>query len=144
MGEQTRNLLEECSKGCKMGINSIEQIKEFITEDAELKKVIEHYNEKYKNLDEETTRQLHQIGESGKEPPKMAEAFSWITTEMKLMIKGDRNQVAKLMMDGCNMGIKSISEAINQNPEAEENAKSIAKKLVKALEDFQKDMKQFL
>lgn len=74
----------------------------------------------------------------------MAEAFSWMTTEMKLMVKGNRREVAKLMIDGCSMGIKSISEALNSNTEAEEPAKSIAKKLVKALEDFMKDMKPFL
>ena len=60
------------------------------------------------------------------------------------MLKGDRRQVAKLMMDGCNMGIKSISEAINENREASEQAKSIARKLVKELEEFMKDMKEFL
>jgi hypothetical protein len=144
VGEQTVKLLNECSKGCKMGIDSIEQVRKFITEDAELEKVIGHYDEKYKRLDEETAQQLRKYGEPEKEPPIMAEAFSWMTTEMKLMVKGNRREVAKLMIDGCSMGIKSISEALNSNTEAEEPAKSIAKKLVKALEDFMKDMKPFL
>ena len=74
----------------------------------------------------------------------MASVFSWITTEMKLMIKDDSRQIAKLMMDGCNMGIQSISEAVNENPEASGESKSAAKKLVKELEDFMKELKPFL
>ncbi len=144
MEDQTVQLLEECSKGCKMGLDSIGQVQDFITEDEKLKKVIDRYHEKYRTLDEETARLLGQFGEQDKEPGIMAAAFSWMTTEMKLMLKGDRRQVAKLMMDGCNMGIKSISEAINENREASEQVKSIARKLVKELEEFMKDMKEFL
>lgn len=144
MDEKTIKLLEECSKGCKMGLDSIGQIRDFITEDEDLKKVIDRYDEKYRTLDEETRKLLSQAGEPDKEPGMMAVAFSWMTTEMKLMLKGDRKQVAKLMMDGCNMGIQSISEALNENREASEQAKTIARKLVKALEEFMKDMKEFL
>lgn len=144
MDEKTIKLLEECSKGCKMGLDSIGQIRDFITEDEDLKKVIDRYDEKYRTLDEETRQLLSQAGEPDKEPGMMAVAFSWMTTEMKLMLKGDRRQVAKLMMDGCNMGIQSISGALNENREASEQAKTNARKLVKALEEFMKDMKAFL
>lgn len=144
MDDQTIKLLEECSKGCKMGIDSIGQVQDFITEDEKLKKVIDRYHEKYQILDEETSRLLKQAGEPDKEPGMMAAAFSWMTTEMKLMLKGDSRQVARLMMDGCNMGIKSISEALNDNRGASEQAKTIARKLVKDLEEFMKDIKEFL
>lgn len=143
METQTIRLLDECSKGCKMGIDSIEQIKEYV-KDEELLHVLEHYTADYKKLDDETAALLRQNGEPEKEPGKMALAFSYITTEMKLMVKDDSSQIAKMLMDGCNMGIKSISEAVNDNPEAEKESRSIAKKLVKALEDFMKDLKQFL
>ena len=39
MDEQTRLLLEECSSGCKMAVNSLEQTSEFI-KDSELLKLI--------------------------------------------------------------------------------------------------------
>lgn len=143
MEEQSMKLLEECSKGCKMGIDSIEQVKTYMKDDN-LAKVVAHYNEIYKNLDDEVARLLMQDGEPEKEPGKMAVAFSWITTEMKLMIKDDSGQIAKLMMDGCNMGIQSIGKVINENPEASKQARAVAEKLVKALEDYMKDLKQFL
>lgn len=87
---------------------------------------------------------LNEEGRPEQEPGKMASVFSWITTEMKLMIKDDSQQIAKLMMDGCNMGIQSISEAVNDNPEASRESKAAAKRLVKELENFMKDLKPFL
>ena len=42
-----------------------------------------------------------------------ASAFSKMTTEMKLMMKDDSSQVAKLVMDGCNMGIQTLGGYIN-------------------------------
>ena len=143
MEEQTIKLLEECSKGCKMGTDSIEQVKDYIT-DEDLWNVIEKYDGKYKELDKEIAGLLKEEGRPDQEPGKMASVFSWITTEMKLMIKDDSRQLAKLMMDGCNMGIQSISEAVNENPEASGESKSAAKKLVKELEDFMKELKPFL
>ena len=143
MEEQTIKLLDECSKGCKMGTDSIEQVKDFVT-DEDLWNVIEKYNSKYKKLDDEIAQLLMESGRPEQEPGKMAVMFSWITTEMKLMIKDDSRQIAKLMMDGCNMGIQSISETINDTPEASRESKTAAKRLVKELEGFMKELKEFL
>lgn len=74
----------------------------------------------------------------------MASAFSWISTEMKMMFKDDNNQIAKIMMNGCNMGIQSISEDINKYSNASGESVSLAKKIVKAEENFMKDLERFL
>ena len=58
MEDQTVQLLEECSKGCKMGLDSIGQVQDFITYDEKLKKGIDRYHVKYRTLDEETSRLL--------------------------------------------------------------------------------------
>ena len=39
MDEQTRKLLEECTVGCRMAVESFEQIKEYV-KDTEFKKLI--------------------------------------------------------------------------------------------------------
>ena len=44
----------------------------------------------------------------------MASVFSQLTADMKLMIKYDNHQFAKLMMNGCNIGIQSISKYVNE------------------------------
>ncbi|HPF28988.1 MAG TPA: hypothetical protein PLZ77_02655 [Lachnospiraceae bacterium] len=65
-------------------------------------------------------------------------------TDHKLMAEKDSHQIAKLMMDGCNMGIQSVSEYQNQYRNASKEALELAQKLVRAEEDFMEEMKQFL
>lgn len=143
MSEHTRKLLEECSSGCKMGIGSMEQIERFI-KDEQLKKLIESYKKKHEEIEAESTKLLVPYGETGHEPGAVATAFSWFTTEMKLMVNTKDHEVAKLMMDGCNMGIQSISKFQNQYTEASKEAKDIAEKLVKLDEAFMNDLKEYL
>lgn len=143
MNEDTRKLLEECNSGCKMALGSMKQVKEYI-QDEKLKKIVESYKQKHKQLEIESSNLLKGAGNSEKEPGVMASMFSWFTTEMKLMIEDDGHQIAKLMMDGCNMGIQSISEYQNKYKEASKEATELAKKLVKTEENFMQEMKQFL
>ena len=143
MNEDTRKLLEECNSGCKMALGSMKQVKEYI-QDEKIKKIVESYKQKHEQLEIESSNLLKGAGNSEKEPGVMASMFSWFTTEMKLMIEDDGHQIAKLMMDGCNMGIQSISEYQNKYKEASKEATELAKKLVKTEENFMQEMKQFL
>ena len=59
------------------------------------------------------------------------------------MMQEDSSQIAKIMMDGCNMGIQAISEKINAYPSASEKSKKIARKLIQIEEDFMEEMKAF-
>lgn len=143
MEEDTKKLLEECNSGSKMGINSIEQVMEYI-KDENLKKLVLDYKEKNEKIEQQSSEMLEKQGEEEKEPPAIATAFSWFTTEMKLIIKNDSSQIAKLMMDGCNMGIQSISKYQNQYKNASKESMNLAQKLVKIQEDFMKELKDFL
>ena len=40
MEDHTIRLLQECSKGCKMGIKSIEQVNEYVS-DSKLRRIID-------------------------------------------------------------------------------------------------------
>lgn len=143
MDEQTTKLLKECNSGCKMAINSIDRLKDFVT-NPELDKKLAEAKEQHRYLENETSKLLKEAGQEEKEPDRMAAAFSWITTEVKMMIKDDSSQVAKVLMNGCNMGIQSISECMNQCSNASHESKSLAKKLVKCEEQIMEDMKKFL
>ena len=74
----------------------------------------------------------------------MASVFSQLTADMKLMIKDDNHQIAKLMMNGCNMDIQSISKYVNEYNEASQEVQDLCEDLVKIEEDFMKDLKQFM
>lgn len=143
MTEQTVELLDECSSGCKMAINSMKQILDFI-KDEKLEKIIRSYTEKHQKLERETGEQLNEYGRDEEKPGLVASAMSWISTEAKLMINGNAAQIAKIIMDGCNMGIQSIGKRINECISASEESISLAKRLVRTEEDLMLEMKQFL
>ena len=143
MNEDTIKLLEECNAGCKMAIGSMNQVQEYVQDD-ELRQAIDKYKARHEKLEEESAGILEESGKQEKEPGVVASTFSWFTTEMKLMIDADNHQIAKLMMDGCNMGIQSISEFQNQYSEASKEAKEIAKKLIQMEEEFRKEVEKFL
>ena len=131
----TIRLAGHCDAGCKMAIDSMDQIS---------RNVISSSKNRHKDLEQEASGLLNKYGKNEQDPQKMASAFSWLSTEMKMMFKDDNNQIAKIMMNGCNMGIQSISEDINKYSNASSESVSLAKKLVKAEENFMRDLERFL
>lgn len=143
MEEDTRLILQECEAGCGMAVESIDQIRDYVT-DERLLKIIEKYRDRHMRLKEECHRLLYQKGEKDKAPHPAAKAMSWISTEMKLMIDDDEKKIAGILTDGCNMGIKSIAKYENQYPEASSESIRIADRLIKAEEDFSKELREFI
>lgn len=131
--EHTIALLKECSSGCKMALNSIGQILEYV-QDEMLEHTILEAKEEHEKLEKKCGELLRREGEHEKQPGIAAEAFSKITTDVKMMMNGGNCQIAKLLMDGCNMGIQSISECRNQNREASKDAVDLAEKIIRAEE----------
>ena len=62
-------------------------------------------------------------------------------TDIKLLVNKDDSQVAKLAMDGCNMGIQSLSEFINKYEDASSESIAIAKKIVKQKNSLCRNLK---
>ena len=143
MSSQTVELLKECNSGCKMAINSMNQIMEYVRNEEQAD-VIRSYKKKHQGLEDEIGKQLTLNGAREEEPGLMASAMSWLSTEMKMSLRNDSNQVAKIMMDGCNMGIQSVSEYMNKYSAASKESLQLAKDLIKTEEDFMEEMKQFL
>ena len=87
---------------------------------------------------------LARYGSNEETPGKMAELGAWMSVEMGMLMHPDQKEAAKKMMDGCNMGIQSVSEYVNKYPDADEDAHELAKKLIKIEEDFMEEMKEFV
>jgi len=84
MNEQTLDLLDQVNTGCKMAINSMKQVKEYIVDDK-LKNLINSYTDEHERLEKETGDQLARYGKGEEKPGLMASAMSWISTEAKLL-----------------------------------------------------------
>lgn len=65
MDNSTKKLLEECSVGCKMGIESMEQVQHHVT-DAKIAATIEKSCSKHKELEEEISKILLRAGQPEK------------------------------------------------------------------------------
>ena len=143
MNEDTINLLKECNAGCKAGTNSMEQVQPYI-ENEKLKSIIDEYNDKHIKIGDQCHQMLNKYHEEEKDPQISAKAFSWLSTEMKLMINNDTHEIADIMIDGCNMGIKSVSKYINKYKTASTESMDLAKQLVKVEQEFMDDLLGYL
>jgi len=143
MNEDTINLLKECNAGCKSATNSMEQVKPYIKNDT-FKNMIDDYNAKHISIGDKCHQLLNESNEEEKDPSSMAKAFSWLTTEMKLMANDDTKKIAEVMYDGCQMGIKSVSQYINQYKTASDESKILSNSLVHIEQDFMKDLLEYL
>ncbi len=141
--KDTIKLLRECDAGVKMGVRSIHDVIDHV-KNPKLKEMLHACKDRHDELDKELQELLGQYADEGKEPSFMAEAMSWLKTEMKLQMKDSDKTVADLITDGCNMGVKSLSRYLNQYAAADETSKDIAKRLI-ALEDrLAIDLRAFL
>lgn len=143
VSQDTVELLKECDAGCKMAIDSMEQIYKYVTND-QLKTLITKYNGAHIRLEEDIHRMLNTIGEEEKEPNPIAKASSWIQSEVKMMMKGDTHEAASLLTDGCNMGIKSLCEYKNSYKAADEKSVNICEKICDVETKMVEELQAFL
>lgn len=143
MENDTICLLKECSSGCKMAIESIDQVLSYVTDEKQYQ-VMNDSKKRHQELEKRANELLQEYGKTEEKPGMMASMMAQLTTHMKLMVKGDTAQIGKIMMDGCNMGIESVSKYLNQYKNASGNSRKLAEDIVEASEDFQQNLKQFL
>ena len=142
--DDTIKLLNECNAGIKMGVESINEVIDRVKND-DLRNILNKYLEDNKNLGDKTHEYLNQFHDSGKEPSPIAKTMSWFKTNIKLLQGSDVDeQIADLMTDGCNMGIKSIYRYLNKYPNANNDVKGLAKDIIKSQEKFLDDLRIFL
>lgn len=139
----TIELLKECNSGIKMGVSSIDEVLEYVKDDT-LKDILNKSKEKHSILGDDTHKMLNEYHVEGKEPNPMAKAMSWIKTNFKISNSHTDGTVADLIIDGCNMGIKSLYKYLNDYSNAEPKAKDIAKRLINIEEKLIIDLRGYL
>jgi len=143
MNEDTVTILQEINSGCKTATNSIEQVMPSIVDD-DLKELISFYKEKHVRIGESAAVLLNKAEKSEKDPNWMARAMTWIGTEMRLMMGEENSQIAKVMMDGCNMGVQKLVEAKNDCTDASPESLRLLDELIETEEEFAEKIKPFL
>ena len=141
--QDTIRLLRECDAGIKMGISSIYDVLNKV-ESQKLYTILEKNKGQHEQLQGEIQGLLGKYHDEGKNPNPMAKTMSWMKTNMMLMIDDGDDRIADLMIDGCNMGVKSLSKYLNRYQAADEDSKDIAKKLIHLESQLSYDLRKFL
>ena len=141
--EDTIKLLRECDQGIKMGISSIDQVISYVSSEK-MKNVFLKSKMEHSKIENEIEEMLSRFQDEGKNPNIFVQGMSKMKTNIELMINDSDYKIASIMVDGTNMGVKSLSRYLNQYKAASEEAKYITRKIIKLEEKFSKDLREFL
>ncbi len=141
--KDTIRLLRECDAGVKMGVSSIDDVLKYVKSE-ELKRILEDSKSDHEKLDTKLQSLLDKYRDEGKDPNPMAKGISWIKTNVKLAFNESDSTIAGLITDGCNMGVKSLNQYLNEYEAADEVSKDICKKLINLEEELAVQIREFL
>ena len=141
--QDTIKLLRECDAGIKMGVSSIEDVVQYVS-DKDFQNLLSESKDQHIKLKDEIQDLLDDYSDDGKEPNLMAKGMSHIKTNIMLTLNESDSTVADLMTDGYNMGIKSLSKYLNQYKAADEKSKDITKRLINVEERLVSDIRCYL
>ncbi|MEI3089193.1 MAG: hypothetical protein V8T01_04205 [Oscillospiraceae bacterium] len=92
----------------------------------------------------ETRSLLRAQGQEGKAANPVAQSMAWLKTNWKLTVRPGDETVADLIVDGCNMGVKSLTRYQNQYPAASGHARALAGQLIDAEEQLSNELRRYL
>ena len=141
--EDTIKLLRECDQGIKMGVGSLEQVMDYASSEK-LKNILTKSKIEHEKIKEEIQVMLDSFHDDGKEPNPFITGMSKMKTSIELKMNDSDYKIADIMIDGTNMGVKSLSRYLNQYKAASEEAKYITRKVIKLEEKLSRDLREFL
>lgn len=139
----TIKLLRECDAGIKMGISSIDDVVDDV-QNQEFRELLNESRAQHQKLANEIVGLLVEHGDKGKDPNPMAKSMSHIKTSVQMMADRSDKTIARLMTDGCDMGVKSLAKYLNQYQSADEKSKDITKRLVEIEDRLSTEMRPYL
>ena len=141
--DETIKLLKECNAGVKMAVTSINEVTDKV-QNKELLSLLERFLKEHQQIEEETHNELNAYKDTEKSPNPIAEAMASAKINIKFLTNSTDQEIAELMIDRCNMGIKSVSRYINQYPTATQQVKDLCEKLIKLEQRFMDELRIYL
>ena len=141
--EHTIKLLKECDSGAKMGVDSFELVLKYI-KNEELRRIINETKLDHLETITKIKEQLNIYSSEGKDPNMIISEMSKIKMKLELSFNDSDSKIAKLMIDGCNMGIKALSEFKNKYYDADQKVIEICQRLITKEENLAKNLRRFL
>ncbi len=139
----TIELYRECDAGIQMGISAIDEVKEHAC-DGRFAEMLDGYQREYADLQNEIQGILHSCHDEGKDPNPVAKAMAWLKTNVMMAVKDTDAEIADLLTDGCNMGIKSLNKYLNLYAAADGRAKDLTRRLIELQDRQLKELRRYL
>ena len=141
--EDTEGILQECDAGVKTAVNCIDEVIER-TDNEELRRTLRESRTEHVKLGNEIAAMLDENGFSGKDPNLISKMMSKTKINAELAVSPTDATVAELMIDGCNMGVKKLSEYVNRFPTSVSPAVHVAERLIKTEQELMDAMRVYL
>ena len=125
----TIELLKECSSGVKAGVTNLNELA-VKTKSPALKKILTQSITNHESLSCQAVKLLGSSAETAKEPSMMMKGISRMKTSAMLAMDDSDSTIAGLVTDGCGMGIKSVTQSLNDCTRASAEAKAIAEQII--------------
>ena len=126
-----------------MAVSSIDDVLDNV-ENSDMLKLLKETKEHHEKLGNDLHAMLNEHQADEKEPSAIAKGMSWMKTNVKMGMDHSDETIADLMVDGCDMGIKSLQRYLNQYPAAEKSAKDICNRLISIEDKLRRDLYQYL
>lgn len=136
-------LLKECDAGTKMAVYAFDHVMDSVHSDG-LKRLLTDSKEEHERLGNELHRNLSACHAEEGEPPAMGRIGAWVSTEMKLMVNDSDQKIAKIISEGCHMGINSLSHYMNEYKDAEKESFDLCTKLIKMEQKLMDSLRMYL
>ncbi len=142
-GRDTKLLLVESNKGSKMAVASIERaIKS--AEASKLRMTLSAYRRVHTQLGNRLHGMLLARGIPDKEPGVFAKAMANLSMGIRLRAGEVDSQIAKIMMDGCNMGIQSLATYRNRYGSADKECRNLVDEMIACERSMMVQMERYL
>ena len=141
--KDTINLLKECDAGSKMAVTSIDDVLGYV-KNQEMLELLRETKDHHSELGNDLHELLNQYGSDEKEPSMMAKGMSHMKMSVKIGMDNCDSTIADLIIEGCDMGIRSLYKYLHQYSEADKKACDIGKRLISIEDELRRKMYKYL
>ena len=145
MDRNDLNVLDEVNKGCTMGMDAIEFVSKKVGDEDFRHTLGVEYN-KYKDISRRVNA-LYDEADTRKDPHEtggMNKVMTWWGIQMKTMTDQSNSNISELLLNGTNMGIIEGRRLLNQNPNINNDIRTLLDDFVKMQEDSVETLKTYL
>ena len=137
------SLLQEVFSGCQYAVSSIGTAVDYV-KDEDMLRVIKKYSREHSELGKRCRAALEKEGGREKHAMPLPRLMSRLGINMRLSMNDSKSHVAELMINGCNMGMKSLAKERNRYTRAGTESVDLANEAIALERSMMADMLKYL